>query len=307
MRQIAMLPDAPARQLAGYLKSLQIETRLEPGPEGVAVWVCDEDKVGLAREELAAFTRDPANARFRAAPFSPLPSPAPEREVERPRQAAEEDDEETETGGERPVTIALIAVSVVVALTTQFGKESPAAVEALRMGLSSAGPPLAEVRAGEVWRLITPIFLHFGLLHLIFNMLMLLALGGRVEGAQGPGRLLALVLLFGVLSNLGEYFFDWSFGRGLRYEIGVNFGGMSGVLYGLFGYLWMCGRSDPEGPLHLPPDTVVILLGWFVLCLFGAFDTETTRIANVAHAVGLVAGVGVGLVIARHRRPGRGA
>jgi GlpG protein len=76
------------------------------------------------------------------------------------------------------------------------------------------------------------------------------------------------------------------------------------VLYGLFGYMWVRGRLDPDGGLALPPDTVVILLGWFVLCLLGVMDTETSRVANVAHAAGLLAGVTLGAAPALLKRAG---
>src|SRR5262245_51480737 len=115
MRQIATLPQDSASKFANYLQSLRIDTRLEAQPDGVAVWGCDEDKVGQARQELEAFSRDPAAPRF----VPPLPSAArPEeaRERDQPREPAraeveEEEEEEADAGGERPVTIALIAIS----------------------------------------------------------------------------------------------------------------------------------------------------------------------------------------------------
>lgn len=299
MRQIATLPRESAGKFADYLRALRIDTRLEALPDGVAVWVCDEDKVPLARQELDAFTRDPSDPRFvQAAP----PAPEEARELERPREPArEEEDEEDEAadgGGERPLTIALIAVAVVVGLATNLGQESPpTTLNALRIAPDLGAPSLDAILAGEVWRLLTPVFVHFSIWHLVFNALMLLSLGGRVEAARGPARLLGLVLLFAVLSNLAEYSLDWSLSAGLTYgEPKANFGGLSGVLYGLFGYMWIRGRLDPNSGLALPPDTVVILLGWFVLCLFGVMDTQTSKVANVAHVAGLLAGAAVGAV-----------
>jgi GlpG protein len=310
MRQIATLPRESAGKFADYLRALRIDTRLEALPDGVAVWVCDEDKVARARQELEAFTRDPSDPRFTRA----APAPAEEaREPDRPPEPAraeegEEDGEEAEPGGERPLTIALIALAVGVGLATNLARESPpTTLNQLRIAPDVLAPSLDAVLAGEAWRLVTPIFIHFSIWHLIFNALMLLSLGGRVETALGPARLLGMVLLFAVLSNLGEYYLDWSLSAGLTYgEPKANFGGLSGVLYGLFGYLWIRGRLDPSSGLALPPDTVVILLGWFVLCLFGAMDPDPPRskIANVAHAAGLLAGAALGAAPRLFQRDG---
>lgn len=311
MRQIATLPEDRARRFADHLLALRIDTRLIAEGDGVAVWVCDEDQVAQARQELEAFRRDPADTRFRAAPAAPrLPEAEPAAPA-RPAAEAEGDDESAFPESERLVTIAVIAVCVVAAVATNFGKEEPpATLNLLRIAPNVAAPSLDAVRAGEVWRLITPVFVHFGVLHLVFNMLALLSLGGRVEVVLGPARLLGLMLLFAVPCNLAEYYLDWSFQAGLSYDQPhANFGGMSGVLYGLFGYMWVRGRLEPDGGLGLPPDTVVILMGWFVLCLFGAFDTPTTRVGNVAHAAGLLVGAAAGAWAGRRawRRRGEGA
>ncbi len=123
-------------------------------------------------------------------------------------------------------------------------------------------------------------------------MYILVSLGGAVESARGSLRFILLVLLLAAASNTAEYFLNWSFAEQPWFSFRQNpsFGGMSGVLYGLFGYAWMKSRFEPEAGLHMPPDTVVIMLGWFVLCLFGFVGA----IANVAHGVGLLVGVLIG-------------
>jgi GlpG protein len=124
--------------------------------------------------------------------------------------------------------------------------------------------------------LITPIFIHFGLQHLLFNMLVLRDLGGIVETCQGSRRLALLVVVFALGSNLGQYVLAGPF-----------FGGMSGVLYGIFGYIWVRSQCDPGSGLALSPLTVGIMLVWFFLCLYGVVGT----VANGAHGVGLVMGI----------------
>jgi GlpG protein len=135
---------------------------------------------------------------------------------------------------------------------------------------------LPEVRHGEIWRLITPIFIHMNLAHLLFNMLCLKDFGSMIEARRGSARLLLMVLVIGVGSNLGQYFWN-----------GPEFGGISGVLYGLFGFIWMRGRFDPASGLRLPQADIVMMVGWFFLCFFHVIP----RVANGAHGVGLVMGM----------------
>jgi GlpG protein len=107
-------------------------------------------------------------------------------------------------------------------------------------------------------------------------MLCLKDLGTLIEARQSTGQMAALVLLIGVLSNIGQYFFG-----------GPGFGGMSGVIYGLFGYIWIRGKCDPTSGLFVDPRNVMMMIVWFFLCLFQIIP----HVANTAHAVGLVMGV----------------
>jgi membrane associated rhomboid family serine protease len=193
------------------------------------------------------------------------------------------------------VTLALIAASVVVTLLIRLGANTEL-VSRLSVAAVSTGPggsgfyrtDLAEVRAGEVWRLVTPIFMHFSLLHILFNMMWLRDLGSMIEGRRGAVFLLGFVAAVGVASNLAQF-----------YVSGPLFGGMSGVVYGLLGYVWMQSRFNPWSGFVLHPTTVRMMLIWFVICLTGLVGP----IANMAHAGGLVAGVLWGYVDARRRVP----
>jgi len=64
---------------------------------------------------------------------------------------------------------------------------------------------LVEVRGGEVWRLVTPIFIHFSIFHILFNCMMAYQLGGAIEMNRGSTRLALLVLLTAVPSNLAQF------------------------------------------------------------------------------------------------------
>ena len=170
-----------------------------------------------------------------------------------------------------PLTFALIAFSVAIAVLSRLG-EDHGFLKPFHLFL-----PL--VWKGEVWRLLTPIFIHYGPLHLLFNMLWLYQLGCLIEGRQGTLRLLLLVVVIGVLSNVAQYV-----------ATGAGFGGMSGVVYGLFGYVWLRGKYDPASGLGMHSQNVVIMIVWFFLCVFKIIP----HVANTAHGVGLGLGMAWG-------------
>ena len=126
-------------------------------------------------------------------------------------------------------------------------------------------------------KMLSPMLLHGGLVHLAFNMMWLWELGKRIEAVQASWAMFILVLTLGLISNTAQYLFGG----------GSNFGGMSGVVYGLFGYIWMWQLFDPAKHLALPMALIVFML--LSLLVITALDLE--RIANTAHVAGLLAGV----------------
>jgi GlpG protein len=178
------------------------------------------------------------------------------------------------------VTIILITLSIAVAIFSSLG----ASESALRL-LFIADPQhdgFTDILAGQVWRLVTPIFIHFGPMHLIFNMMWMWDLGRLIENRRGEAFYCSFVLLVGIGSNIVQY--------GLAGH--PNFGGMSGVVYGLLGYAWMQGHYGSSLGFALNKSTVVMMLGWFVLCWTGLLGP----IANWAHTAGLLMGVVWGYV-----------
>lgn len=173
-----------------------------------------------------------------------------------------------------PVSITLIALSIAVAAMSGLGSS----MQALRI-LFIADPGhsgLTDIYSGQVWRLVTPMFIHFGFLHLVFNMLWVWDLGAVIENKKSPGFLTGFVLAVAAISNLAQYLLTQS----------PFFGGMSGVVYGLFSYVWIRGRYDSSFSSGMRRATVHMMLAWFVLCWTGLLGP----IANWAHTTGLVIG-----------------
>lgn len=182
-----------------------------------------------------------------------------------------------------PLTLTLIALSGVVAALSGLGGNERV-VNWLLISTSNSGFSLPEIAHGQVWRVITPIFIHFGIAHLVFNMLWLKDLGSAIEKVAGPASFLELVLVSGVASNFAEFAFSTPY-----------FGGMSGVVYALFGYVWMRAKFDPASGLRLESNTILWMIGWFVLCTTGVMGP----VANIAHGVGLAVGMVWGFASAK--------
>lgn len=137
----------------------------------------------------------------------------------------------------------------------------------------------------QYWRLITPAFIHFGIFHIAFNGLWLWEFGRRIEVLNGSFHFVMLVLVSAIASNFSQYF--WG-GPSL-------FGGMSGVLYALLGYLWIRNRVAPNPVLRLPPGIIGFMLAWLVICMTGVVDLFFRgSVANAAHASGLLVGMFLG-------------
>ena len=178
----------------------------------------------------------------------------------------------------KPVlTVTLIALSVLASLPI-LGGSLPVALL-----IGNPGSPLfGDVLSGEVWRIVTPIFIHFGILHLLFNMMWLWDMGRALELLKGRLFLGVFVAVTGIASNIAQYVITQS----------PNFGGMSGVVYALLGYVWMQGRFNRAFGFALHQSTVVMMIGWFVLCWTGLLGP----IANWAHTGGLLIGMAWGFL-----------
>lgn len=270
MRQAGTLPSkSDAERFATYLVSQGISSKVEPAGEAWAVWVHDENQIPRSRQELEVFQRQPDDPRYRDAQrvAAQLTRQAEEKKRQAQRNYVDMRGEWSSPWRRRPVTLALIIASVAVWFHIP---EVPD--EALYFSLP-------HIMQGEVWRLVTPIFLHFSVPHILFNLWWLYDLGTIIERKLGSFLFALTVLVIAVTSNDGQYL-----------ATGPGFGGMSGVVYGLFGYAWARGRLEPTSGLYLRNDIAVWMVGWFVLCAVGVIP----NVANWAHGVGLGVGAFLG-------------
>ncbi|NKB75855.1 MAG: rhomboid family intramembrane serine protease [Gammaproteobacteria bacterium] len=184
-----------------------------------------------------------------------------------------------------PVSMTLIAVSILVYALMELWNREQTLLPLLISQYYS--PALPEIQHGEIWRLVTPIFIHFGVFHLVFNMLWTWELGRIIEIRQGAISLILLTLIIAVISNLAQYFAS-----------GPVFGGMSGIIYGYFGYVWIQGKYNPRFGIKLNPSIIKLMLGWFLLCWSGLLEKLfDLSIANTAHTSGLISGVAIAFIL----------
>jgi GlpG protein len=298
MRPIGTLQDeASAKRFGDLLYDKGIDHQVDPTSQGGwEVWILDDDNVERSKSLFDQFNRNPADPAFSQ---PSLVAARPQRQndaTEAPRRARVVDARTifyTPPVPLGPLSIVLIAISVALTLLIEFG-ENGTLLQILSISQFPAvigqdvqwGRMLLEIRHGEFWRLFTPMFLHFNVLHIFFNMLWLRDLGSMIEARKTSRFLLLLTLVLAGTSNLGQYLVE-----------GPHFGGMSGVVYGLLGYIWMQGRFNPAAKLSLQPQTVTFMIVWFFVCLSGLVGP----IANTAHAVGLAVGVCWGFLDVRLR------
>ena len=148
--------------------------------------------------------------------------------------------------------------------------------------------PLADsLAAGQWWRLVTPMLIHFGILHLAMNGMWYWELGRRIESRQGSVNLIGLTLLFSLVSNYAQFVFSGP----------TLFGGLSGVLYSLLGHCWIFQILSPNSAYRLPRGVLAMMLIWLLLCMSGLVSMiGFGEIANAAHVGGLLVGCLTGLL-----------
>jgi len=278
MRRLKSYDDREQAQgLADALEVRGIESELRSDAEDHAVWVVEESDLEAAAQIAREFVYTGSNEHEAEA-----------RRIRKQREAGSRPVRVAGVGGRGlvgsgppgQVALALIVVCVAVGVLSRFGQvDSPIVRALLIVPIDTNGYYINAIDWSQPWRLLTPMLIHFGLLHLGFNMLWLYRLGSQVENVQGASTLLGLVALTQIPGSLAQFEMT-----------GPLFGGMSGVVYGLFGFTWMQARYGSRGYALNDQDTMWIM-GWFVLCATGLVG----HIANAQHALGLVFGLLAGM------------
>jgi rhomboid protease GluP len=176
------------------------------------------------------------------------------------------------------VTYVLLAINVIVFLAMTIAGGSTDTAVLIRFGAKAN----ALIAQGQVWRLLTSIFLHIGPMHLFFNSYALFVLGVEVERVYGSARFLTIYLLAGLYGSL------------VSFALGPNLSaGASGAIFGLLGVMVAYFRRHRE---TFGERGLFSLLGVAGFNLVLGFTVP--GIDNLAHLGGLVSGAILGWLLA---------
>ncbi|WP_024554009.1 rhomboid family intramembrane serine protease GlpG [Franconibacter helveticus 513] len=261
-----------AQAFVDYMATQGVTLTVKPQQE-YEVWLTDESQAERVQAELARFQQNPYDPRYLAASWQTgqTGNPLPYRRF--PFFA-------TVRQNAGPLTLLVMAACIVVYLLMQAAGD-----QTIMVWLAWPFDPSLKY---EAWRYFSHALLHFSILHITFNLLWWWYLGGPVEKRLGSGKLFTLFLIASLLSGFIQHHYS-----------GAWFGGLSGVVYALMGYVWLRGERDPQSGLHMPRGLLAFALIWLIA---GWFDLFGLSIANAAHVTGLLVGLAMALMDTLHAR-----
>jgi GlpG protein len=299
MRMIGTVTtEAHAQLLSDYLLTAGIEAHVEESaspssPNGAwQVWVEHDDDLDRGAAELAAFLANPDDPKYATGRAAEKLRKQQQRDAERRRANYRDVRTSASWGGAvaryaTPASMGLIGACVLIHFV---GSTNEQAFLDLRYWLLFDVTPIprsmfSDILGGQVWRLVTPMLLHGGMLHLLFNMMWMWRLGLVIESIKGTPKFVGLVLATSAISCCAQA--GW-------YELNGTWGmfvGISGVVSGLFGYAWMKRVLQPNEGIYVTDQELGLMLTMLLLMSFGFF---MDNIANAAHWGGLLSGMAIG-------------
>ena len=198
-------------------------------------------------------------------------------------------------GGETPVTtlvliLNLLLFGVSLVATNQGSNGGPNLFSGIsgRVLFQLGARQSIAILSGEWWRLVMPMFLHAGLLHLGMNSLFLVDIGPQVERIYGSARYLFIYVLTGICSFIAST--AWNLWMYHGFGIGI---GASGALAGLIGVMW--GMTTGRGGSYAREirAQMIRMTGYLVVMALLPIGID-----NAAHFGGLAAGFLLGKLLA---------
>jgi rhomboid protease GluP len=186
------------------------------------------------------------------------------------------------------IAYSIFAFNILIFILTEFAGGSTNDATMFAFGVKSN----FEINNGEIWRFVTPIFLHFGLLHIAFNSYAIWIVGPQVEKLYGSSRFFFLYVMTGIAGVAASY---W-------YHPDTPSAGASGAVFGLFGVLLVFSLKYRS----TIPAFFSKALGKGILLTVGinlVIGYMIPQVDNSAHLGGLIAG-GLLAVVVPFQKPG---
>lgn len=185
-------------------------------------------------------------------------------------------------------TVALIVINIAVFfILTMFGDTEDAVFMLQHGGMYE--PNIIE--GHEYYRIFTCLFLHFGITHLLNNMVLLGALGWNLELEIGKVRFVIIYFASGIIGNIVSLFYD------LTLEQPAVSAGASGAIFGLMGALLYVVIANRGRLGRLSGRGMLVMV---ILSLY--FGLTSTGVDNLAHIGGLVSGFLLAVLLYRRKQ-----
>ncbi len=183
------------------------------------------------------------------------------------------------------ITVLLIALNILYFLYLEFLGSTEQVSLMIEHGAMYT--PLI-LEQGEYYRLLTSVFMHFGISHLANNMLMLFVLGERLERMLGKAKYLILYLFCGIGANVISMLWSMS-----DHDLTVG-AGASGAVFGVVGSLFVVIAKHHGRLEDLSISRMAVMI---IISLYYGFSSS--GVDNVAHVGGLLLGVILTLLLYR--------
>ena len=263
------LPRAEAEAVALLFASMGLKSRLQADSRDSFTVLVHADELERAHELLAE-------------EYPEVPSQD---------QATDVDSRSESQPSQLGVVIAITVVCAAVFILTHKGLDPVGRARMVEMGAIT----WSLIEAGDYWRLLSAVFLHFDLGHIMSNMVMLWILGPHLAREMKPGPFLLTFLVAGVAGNVVSHVLSPS----VAVKAGAS-GSIAGILGALAGLALPGGRNRPRGSRP----------SWQVLGAMAAIYGMAIGFGpgrdNTAHLGGLLAGIVAGIVFSRRQAEHRG-
>ncbi|MCH2599129.1 MAG: rhomboid family intramembrane serine protease [Pirellulales bacterium] len=303
--------ELDANRFTAVLTVNQVEAQvLRSNDNQWDLWIIDEDALSQAGKLLGEYQSNPDSPQIQMAlaKAKKIQQQLKQEKAERIKQAKKievrtqfRDPHHMMAAMQRKDTLTrkiILLCAIVFGASLVFQSQDGSQENFVRNALEAQ---FQQISQGQIWRLITPVFVHgtgqeflFDFLHIFFNMYWMYWLGTRLEIQFGLKTYLGLFLIAGVASILVPLLTPETGLLGIRGLGGGSVVGMSGVVYGVIGFGWCKMKMKPSVGMLITPFVLMFSIGWMLFGIVSASSSQEvgyiSSISHLAHLVGLLTG-----------------